>query len=991
MTALRQILDAFSGPKPFNIVLPIMMAYLVAGTIAQKYIGLYAATQMFFTDPILWLGPLPLPGLPCLLTIIALNLTLKVIMKSPWTKEKSGVIITHLGALLLLFGGLFTALFSQEGYMDLLNGQEKAFVSDYHQREFVLLDSAGNAVRSFDASALQVGKTLRITDPPLIVRIIESCRNCSIIARQDASGDFKGMAANMGLLPGPLKMQDEENLTGATFSVEGSQDDGKYLVLDEVPKLPEIRVNGETYRFTLRKAQHAIPFTIQLLEFRREMHPGTEMARAYESRVRIIDGKTRWESVISMNQPLRYKGYTFFQSSFVQTPAGEMSVLAVVHNVGRVFPYLSGLAMCLGLIVHLLFVRRSSRKTAALIIVFLLNSLWIHPACAQENTSALPMQEFSRLPALHNGRFKPLDSFARANLKLFSSRDHLENMSAINWLAETLFDPARAETIPVFKISNPDVLALLGLPLRRSHLYSAREVSEKLGNKQETILSIANLPEKNWTTAQKDLIELQKNLVLLDNLMSSLTLFLPLSVTLPDDVPDNLKPYSGKILNYMETLKFREHLEDELSRVIQSKGRDIETYTPTEQAIVYLSFSMTRLREKGEHSTELKMIPDTTAQDGPWLSPWSVVLEGKSNPQTASLFEHWKKLAAAYHDGDATAWANAVRDLNDSIRSLSSEKVDYKKLELEVFYNRLTPFFAAFILYVLSACILTGHLFFKMKILQTTAFIALLCGLLIQITGLAMRILILQRPPVTTLYESILFVGAIAVGYALISYIRQRKILWLALGAFSGVLLGLLGFAHETDADSFVMLTAVLNTNFWLATHVLCITAGYGFCLMTALLAHWALFTMIHDNESRPPPELFEKVQLAALLALLFCATGTVLGGIWADQSWGRFWGWDPKENGALLLVLWLVWIMHGRISGQFSPLIYTAGLAFLAAVLAVSWFGVNLLSVGLHAYGFTEAAAWLFWGVLIAETAFSLFSIYWITQNAGQKVSHET
>lgn len=138
------------------------------------------------------------------------------------------------------------------------------------------------------------------------------------------------------------------------------------------------------------------------------------------------------------------------------------------------------------------------------------------------------------------------------------------------------------------------------------------------------------------------MIALQENIVLMDNLMSSLTLFLPLSVILPEDVPDSLKPYAGKPLNYLDVQKFREQMDSELNAIIKAKGQDIESYTQAEQAVVYLSFSITRLREKGQRSTQLKLIPDTVGQNEDWLSPWASVLAGKGSPQTAMLFEHWK-------------------------------------------------------------------------------------------------------------------------------------------------------------------------------------------------------------------------------------------------------------------------------------------------------------------------------------------------------------
>jgi ABC-type transport system involved in cytochrome c biogenesis permease subunit len=112
---------------------------------------------------------------------------------------------------------------------------------------------------------------------------------------------------------------------------------------------------------------------------------------------------------------------------------------------------------------------------------------------------------------------------------------------------------------------------------------------------------------------------------------------------------------------------------------------------------------------------------------------------------------------------------------------------------------------------------------------------------------------------------------------------------------------------------------------------------------------------------------LQNRIYKVSLLALLLTTVGTILGGIWADQSWGRFWGWDPKENGALLIVLWIIWMQHGRVSGQLPTLAFTAAAAFLNVIVALAWFGVNLLSVGLHSYGFITGIA----------TALALFCVF--------------
>jgi len=125
-------------------------------------------------------------------------------------------------------------------------------------------------------------------------------------------------------------------------------------------------------------------------------------------------------------------------------------------------------------------------------------------------------------------------------------------------------------------------------------------------------------------------------------------------------------------------------------------------------------------------------------------------------------------------------------------------------------------------------------------------------------------------------------------------------------------------------------------------------------------MAHFYMVLRLNETKSAPKiSALYKSIYKVSIVALLLTAVGTVLGGIWADQSWGRFWGWDPKENGALLIVLWLIWIQHGRLGGNLRDLPFMAGIAFLNVIVALAWFGVNLLNVGLHSYGFTSGIAW--------------------------------
>jgi ABC-type transport system involved in cytochrome c biogenesis permease subunit len=172
------------------------------------------------------------------------------------------------------------------------------------------------------------------------------------------------------------------------------------------------------------------------------------------------------------------------------------------------------------------------------------------------------------------------------------------------------------------------------------------------------------------------------------------------------------------------------------------------------------------------------------------------------------------------------------------------------------------------------------------------------------------------------------------------------------------------------------MMRAVLDSNFWLATHVVVVTIGYAATFLSGFLAFVyivrGVFTRSLDKATADA--LARMVYGIVCFATLFSLVGTVLGGIWADQSWGRFWGWDPKENGALIIVIWNAIILHARWGG----LVRQRGLMALAIfgniVTSWSWFGVNMLGVGLHSYGFMDAAFW--WLIAFVASQLGLIAL---------------
>ena len=244
---------------------------------------------------------------------------------------------------------------------------------------------------------------------------------------------------------------------------------------------------------------------------------------------------------------------------------------------------------------------------------------------------------------------------------------------------------------------------------------------------------------------------------------------------------------------------------------------------------------------------------------------------------------------------------------------------------------------------------------------------------------------ILERAPVSNLYETFVFVAFVTALLGLIlKFITKEKEISTFLGSLSAFALLLIASKFVTDGDSMKVLIAVLDSNFWLSTHVIAEMIGYAGVSLAGLIGHVYLIKYLirqrhlslnesisaddpyhnfmvsvqshHTLVSEIDLKFLNKIILGMIgFGLCFTFLGTMLGGIWADQSWGRFWGWDPKENGALLIILWTAITLHARLAGYIKDFGVAVFAIIGTMVVMLSWFGVNLLGVGLHSYGFTE------------------------------------
>jgi ABC-type transport system involved in cytochrome c biogenesis permease subunit len=340
----------------------------------------------------------------------------------------------------------------------------------------------------------------------------------------------------------------------------------------------------------------------------------------------------------------------------------------------------------------------------------------------------------------------------------------------------------------------------------------------------------------------------------------------------------------------------------------------------------------------------------------------------KDRDSDAFAFSH---LLLNYADGNTKAFNKEVAAYRQRMEAKPALQAD--RAGFEAFFNRFAPFYHCMALYVLVFLLACVSWIVFPEILGRSALALAVVALVVHTWALLARMHIQGRPPVTNLYSSAIFIGWGCVVVCLLLELILRRALY-SIGCVVAAVTGFLTLfiAHQlgSEGDTLGMMQAVLDTNFWLATHVTCITLGYS---ATFLAGFMGLMLIVHGAitgwQDSPLSMTLNKVLYGILcFATLLSFTGTVLGGIWADQSWGRFWGWDPKENGALLIVIWNALILHARWAG----LVKLRGMAVLAIVgnmvTGWSWFGTNQLGVGLHAYGFNNRLA-------------TGLTIFWMTQ----------
>ena len=420
-------------------------------------------------------------------------------------------------------------------------------------------------------------------------------------------------------------------------------------------------------------------------------------------------------------------------------------------------------------------------------------------------------------------------------------------------------------------------------------------------------------------------------------------------------------------------------LSEQSSMLEMIDQKNASDRTVFEKQLYEISRNILRFEEIS-YLKALKFIPPSNnSESGEWLSPFDFILKGiPANENQEAILNSLQMYLANRLAGNDLEMSSALNRYEMALSTFQGINVKVGNLKKETWMNRVNLFYISLGLYLLSFIFLSISWMIKPILLNRVAYLLLISGTVIHGYGIFLRMQIMERPPVTTLYESVIFVSLIIMALAVLLEYFRKDGLGIFVGSVSGSVLHYVGFSYAADGDTLGMLVAVLNSNFWLATHVTTITIGYGASLMAGCVGHLYLIQEIRGVNNASLKSIFNNLFGITLLALFFTLFGTILGGIWADQSWGRFWGWDPKENGALLIVLWQLMMIHMRLSGLAKPKEFALGMALNNIIVALAWFGVNLLQVGLHSYGFDDGVARNLFMFIGFEIIFCLGTYYW-------------
>lgn len=644
--------------------------------------------------------------------------------------------------------------------------------------------------------------------------------------------------------------------------------------------------------------------------------------------------------------------------------------------------------------------------------------------------NGMELDRLGTIPIVHKGRVQPLESLARNTARQMGNRETValpggKRVPAMQWFADLIFDPASDAKYQIIRIEDPELLKTLGLPAREGLKYTLAEVNAAREPLDRLLDEIRERKEEERTASDKRTVELTEKLNQLKVLRDSMSdpalttvanpfqrliessqlvsLDLPLAVRTADPSLPWTSIRAAIDTQWLQDLA-NQHMcgtVDELSQTLLEeywlKPQIIERLLRDPDLLQILKAQSAEtnpeiLRKQIEsrwdqfpkqiyqaYSQEIEIQAERSLglKRGEFTGKFKAMVRdfaernGGESLLTRPLPEMAKDLTGlqrAYVAGDAEEFNSIVTRQLARMKELETPTGNWRGLKAELFYNRFAPFYLAMLLYLFALVLTIASWTGFGETFRRAALSVNGLALAVQIVGIILRIVISGRPPITNLYGSFLVIPAFGVILLmLVERFTRLGIGNLLASVTSFVSLLWAWTISIPDGDTFAVLVAVLDTQFWLSTHVICISFGYAATMVAGFLGMVWLVDSVLLKRMAPASQktLSDLIYGITCFALLLSFFGTVLGGLWADDSWGRFWGWDPKENGALMIVLWNAAILHARWAGIARQHGIAAMAVLGCAVTIWSWEGVNQLGIGMHSYGFSEGR--LFWVAVFA------------------------
>lgn len=733
-------------------------------------------------------------------------------------KKRGGIVLIHLGVGLMMLGELLVGLFAVEEQMRITEGRTANFARDIRTVELAVVDDSDPGEEKIvvvPASLLTAGEKISHDQLPFDIHILECFRNANLVSPETTKEENPATAGNgLRFVAEPARRASGADSSGAvdmaaayvrlvpknesenakTYLLAQHFGDGELTVGANRPE--EVRVGDKTYDVSLRFKRNYRPYTIRLLDIRKDDYLGTSTPRDYSSYIHLVDPENntdRDDIRIWMNNPLRYGGQTFYQSNYsVDLSGREVTTFQIVTNTGWMIPYVACMLVIVGMGAHFgatlfRFLNRLQRsgpattfpvderntkkpkqkKTAeelapqpglaaliipvtmvALVGLFALSKAMPRPA----DDGSMDLDAFGEIPIVFEGRVKPIDTLARNALQRVSNKQELitvneegenETQPAVRWLLDVMSQSAGADEHRVFRVENLDVLERLGLERRKGFRYALAEFRDKVfdgyafnddfSTEVRKLREVAKADATQLTTYERKFLELDSRFSQYRRLADSFRpLPFPVAPT-QEDMEKDPKQTRKRIAEIQQMLAAVPKMEQWLN--------DMEP--PLIVAAVAASDDA----------------------DKPWQSYAAAVnrayvkrvfMGSDVDPSVMA----WTRILDAYARNDALEFNHAVYEHHQRLSASEPVELDDRKVSYEAFLNRFSPFSNAAAFYVFAFVLTAAAWLFSSRTANRAAYWLILATFVLHTFALVSRIYISGRPPVTNLYSSAVFIGS---------------------------------------------------------------------------------------------------------------------------------------------------------------------------------------------------------------------------------------